>query len=134
MTEWRDAYGLLHLAVAMVARDGWHGNQIAVQRLRQHSHLAFKCPGVISIETTLPQSTIAAGREGVWFLSWDSPRAIRRIDPRTNRVTDTIPVNTDFLSGIAVGAGAVWTTSPQDGQLWRIEPGPHPRARTIPST
>jgi ABC-type branched-subunit amino acid transport system substrate-binding protein/DNA-binding beta-propeller fold protein YncE len=86
---------------------------------------------VKTIETGFPQSTIAAGPEGVWFLSWDSPRAIRRIDPRTNRVAETIPVTTDFLAGIAVGAGAVWATSPQDGQLWRIEPGPSPRAQTI---
>ena len=86
---------------------------------------------VETIETGFPQSTIAAGPEGVWFLSWDSPRAIRRIDPRTNRVAETIPVNSDFLSGIAVGAGAVWATSPQDGQLWRIEPGTRPRAQTI---
>ena len=47
-----------------------------------------------------------------------------RIDPRTNRVAETVPIDSDFLAGIAVGAGAVWVTSPEDGLLWRIEPGP----------
>ena len=31
-------------------------------------------------------ATIAAGREGVWFISADDTRAVTRIDPRTNRV------------------------------------------------
>jgi ABC-type branched-subunit amino acid transport system substrate-binding protein/streptogramin lyase len=74
--------------------------------------------------------TIAAGREGVWFVGGDG-RAVMRIDPRTNRVAETIPVGSDFLSGIAVGAGAVWVTAQQQGSLWRIEPGPRPIERTI---
>jgi ABC-type branched-subunit amino acid transport system substrate-binding protein len=82
----------------------------------------------IPVETRV--STLAAGAEGVWFLNW-TDRTVTRIDPAINRVADRIPISSDFLSGIAVGGGAVWVTSPRDGRLWRIEPGPQPRARPI---
>ena len=85
---------------------------------------------IATIDTPVVPSTIAAGPEGVWFLSWQS-RSVMQIDPRKNRVAQTIPIVSDFLSGIAVGAGAVWVTSPEDGLLWRIEPGPQPIARSI---
>ena len=75
-------------------------------------------------------STLAAGAEGVWFLSW-TDRAVRRIDPATNRVAERIPVDSAALSGIAVGGGAVWVTSPYDGRLWRITPGKPARRRPI---
>ncbi|MGZ4188145.1 MAG: protein kinase domain-containing protein [Solirubrobacteraceae bacterium] len=84
-----------------------------------------------TIDSRVPPSTIAAGPEGVWFLSWQAD-SVMRIDPRTNRVAQTIPIGSDFLSGIAVGAGAVWVTSPEEGLLWRIEPWMHGGARVGP--
>jgi ABC-type branched-subunit amino acid transport system substrate-binding protein/streptogramin lyase/predicted Ser/Thr protein kinase len=75
-------------------------------------------------------STLAAGAEGVWFLNW-TDHNLTRIDPATNRVAEEIPIKTRGLSGIAVGGGAVWVTSPGDGLLWRIEPGSPPRVRPI---
>ena len=86
---------------------------------------------IATIIAPVVPSTIAAGPEGVWFLSWDS-RSVMRIDPHRNRVAQTIPIGSDFLSGIAVGAGAVWVTSPEDGLLWRIEPWMHGGARVGP--
>jgi ABC-type branched-subunit amino acid transport system substrate-binding protein/DNA-binding beta-propeller fold protein YncE len=74
--------------------------------------------------------TIAAGDEGVWFPTGDPP-AVMRIDPRTNRVSEKIPVATQGLWGIAVGAGSVWTTAREDGVVFRIEPGRNPTTRTI---
>jgi YVTN family beta-propeller protein len=85
---------------------------------------------IATIDAPVVPSTIAAGPEGVWFLSWQN-RSVMRIDPRRNRVAQTIPIVSDFLSGIAVGAGAVWVTSPEEGLLWRIEPGPQPIALSI---
>ena len=76
-------------------------------------------------------STLAAGAEGVWFLNWTDHLDVTRIDPATNRVADRIQVGRDAMTGIAVGGGAVWVTSPDVGRLWRIEPGPHPRIRSI---
>jgi branched-chain amino acid transport system substrate-binding protein len=75
-------------------------------------------------------STIAAGDAGVWFVDADRS-AVTRIDPRTNRVGQTIPVGANLLLGIAVGAGSVWATGENEGLVWRIDPGPHPVTRSI---
>ncbi len=88
---------------------------------------------VARIPTDPRPSTIAAGPEGVWFLNFLNTD-VTRIDPATNRISDKVRVNSDFLAGIAVGAGAVWVTSPQDGLLRRIEPGPQPREISISAT
>jgi ABC-type branched-subunit amino acid transport system substrate-binding protein/DNA-binding beta-propeller fold protein YncE/predicted Ser/Thr protein kinase len=85
---------------------------------------------VAKIDVGVAPSTIAAGDEGVWFLSWEN-RSVMRLDPRTNRVAETTPLGSHFLSGIAVGGGSVWVTAQDEGLLWRIEPGPSPGLRTI---
>ena len=76
-------------------------------------------------------ATIAAGREGVWFISADDTRAVRRIDPSTNRLGRRIPVGAQNLSAVAVGAGHVWATAEGDGVVWQIDPGSPPVARDI---
>ena len=80
---------------------------------------------VATIEAGSGAWTIAAGREGVWFLGseGDYPDAVTRIDPRTNRVVETIPIAASGLLGVAVGAGSVWAAAGNEGLLWRIEPG-----------
>ena len=75
-------------------------------------------------------STIAAGDAGVWFVDADRP-AVTQIDPRTNRVGQTISTGANVLLGIAVGAGSVWATGENEGLVWRIDPGPHPVTRSI---
>jgi ABC-type branched-subunit amino acid transport system substrate-binding protein len=74
-------------------------------------------------------NTIAAGKEGVWVTRNASD--VTRIDPRTGRVSQTISVPAAGFAGIAVGGGSVWAADPEDGTVWRIEPGPHPTTRTI---
>jgi ABC-type branched-subunit amino acid transport system substrate-binding protein/predicted Ser/Thr protein kinase len=87
---------------------------------------------VARIKAKSPATTIAAGREGVWFVSFDDPSSVTRIDPRTNRVAQKIRVGADAdLFGIAVGAGSVWATARGEGVVWRIEPGRDAQARTI---
>jgi serine/threonine-protein kinase len=71
---------------------------------------------------------IAAGPEGVWFLNDD---ALTRIDPRTNRVGQTIRIGSPGPDAIAVGAGSVWVSAPQEGVVWRVEPGPSPVMSTV---
>ena len=70
---------------------------------------------------------------GVWFLT-NSPAgpAVERVDPRRNRVTQAIRIQTPDLVGIAVGAGSIWATDPTSGVIWRIDPGRRPVERTIP--
>jgi branched-chain amino acid transport system substrate-binding protein len=73
---------------------------------------------------------IAAGREGVWVVG-DTAVSVTRIDPRTNRPGQTVEVGASFLSDIALGAGSVWASAPEDGVVWRIERRPQPITRTI---
>jgi ABC-type branched-subunit amino acid transport system substrate-binding protein/DNA-binding beta-propeller fold protein YncE/predicted Ser/Thr protein kinase len=82
------------------------------------------------IDVAFPPWTIAAGDEGVWFLSVDRGSSVFGIDPRTRSVSE-IEVGTHFLWGVTVGAGSVWATAQGEGLLWRIEPGPNPVTRTI---
>jgi ABC-type branched-subunit amino acid transport system substrate-binding protein/DNA-binding beta-propeller fold protein YncE len=76
-------------------------------------------------------ATIAAGEEGVWFISGDDTLAVTRIDPRTNRVGRSIRVGAQNLSAVAVGGGYVWASAQGDGLVWRIEPGRSPIFRSI---
>jgi ABC-type branched-subunit amino acid transport system substrate-binding protein len=76
-------------------------------------------------------TTIAAGKEGVWFVRGDETKAVTRIDPRTNRPAQTIKLGTQRLSAIAVGGGRVWASAEGDGVVWRIDPGRDPVTRTI---
>ena len=75
--------------------------------------------------------TIAAGREGVWFVSGDETRALGSIDPRTNRPGQKIRVGAQNLSAVAVGGGRVWASAEGDGLVWRIDPGSDPLLRSI---
>ena len=75
-------------------------------------------------------STIAAGKEGVWFVPLERP-SVARIDPRTNRVAETILIGANSLSAIAVGAGSVWATAETEGVVHRIVPGRRQLTRTI---
>jgi branched-chain amino acid transport system substrate-binding protein len=74
---------------------------------------------------------IAAAKEGVWVVG-DTAVSVTRIDTRTNRPGQTIELGTSGLSGLALGAGSVWASAPDDGVVWRIEPGRKPVTRTIP--
>ena len=44
-----------------------------------------------------------------------------RIDPKTNRVTETMPVGRK-ASGVAAAGRFVWVTNAGDGTIWRIDP------------
>ena len=54
--------------------------------------------------------TIAAGKEGVWFIGYAKP-AVTRIDPRTNSVGRSIRLGAQNLSAVAVGGGHVWASA-----------------------
>jgi streptogramin lyase len=44
-----------------------------------------------------------------------------RIDPASNRVTESMPVG-DGAAAVAVGSGRVWVASYRDGTLWELDP------------
>ncbi|MET0762716.1 MAG: protein kinase [Thermoleophilaceae bacterium] len=76
-------------------------------------------------------ATIAAGKEGVWFIDAADTVAVTPIDPSTNRVGRPVRVGAQNLSAVAVGGGYVWASAEGDGLVWRIEAGPSPITRTI---
>jgi ABC-type branched-subunit amino acid transport system substrate-binding protein/DNA-binding beta-propeller fold protein YncE len=76
-------------------------------------------------------ATIAAGKEGVWYIDADDTAAVTPIDLRTNRAGRPIRVGAQNLSAVAVGGGYVWASAEGDGLVWRIEPGRSPITRTI---
>ena len=85
--------------------------------------------GRVTGDVKVDAGSIAAGKEGVWFVDGNS---VTRIDPRTNRPDQTIESRSNELAGIAVGAGSVWATAgAAEGLVWRFEPGPNPIARSI---
>jgi ABC-type branched-subunit amino acid transport system substrate-binding protein len=77
---------------------------------------------------------IAAGSNGVVWGLKPTPDAAElvRVDPASNTVTATIRVPSGGLDDIAVGAGAVWASDHEAGVVWRVDPGPPVRQRTVP--
>ena len=64
-------------------------------------------------------STIAVGDGGVWVVN-AQVGAVVRLDPSTNQIVTSVPVQNP--DDVAVGAGGVWVTDPQDGAVLRIDP------------
>jgi DNA-binding SARP family transcriptional activator/ABC-type branched-subunit amino acid transport system substrate-binding protein len=73
--------------------------------------------------------SIAAGDGEVWVV--DDRGEVVAIDTRENAPGRRIEIAGD-LATLAVGAGAVWVTDPVGGSVWRVEPEPKLRLRTIP--
>jgi YVTN family beta-propeller protein len=70
---------------------------------------------------------VAAGAGSVWVTTSISD-SVRVVDPRLNKITDTVTIPS--AEGVAVGAGQVWVTSPDDNALFRIDPQTHDYTRT----
>jgi DNA-binding SARP family transcriptional activator/ABC-type branched-subunit amino acid transport system substrate-binding protein/DNA-binding beta-propeller fold protein YncE len=85
---------------------------------------------VVARVTGLQARTIASGGGRVWAV--DGPDSVVEIDPDTNRVGRRVEIPTESLTGIAVGAGAVWVANTLGGSVWRIDPGPELRLHEIP--
>ena len=79
---------------------------------------------VVSGVAGLLALSIAAGEGEVWIVS-DRGEVIE-IDPRTDAASQRIPLPTESVAGLAVGAGAVWVADPVGGSVWRIDPDPEP--------
>jgi YVTN family beta-propeller protein len=76
-----------------------------------------------------PQA-LAIGYGAVWAAGLDG--TITRIDPLTNQVSGTIPVDpSSGLNGIAAGAGAVWVSNAEQGIVYRIDPSTNQVIATI---
>ena len=67
------------------------------------------------------EATLHVGVGGVWIVGAEP--SVTRIDPKNNEPGESIPVVAAGLVGIATGAGSVWAAAPDEGVVWRIEPG-----------
>jgi DNA-binding SARP family transcriptional activator/DNA-binding beta-propeller fold protein YncE len=72
---------------------------------------------------------IAAGEGEIWVTEGST---IAQIDPSSNRVSRRIELEVDTLSGLTVGAGAVWVTDPFGGKVWRVSVEPSLVKQSIP--
>jgi YVTN family beta-propeller protein len=93
------------------------------------THLDPRTGRVRARLTALNVVAITAAGDQVWALG--SGHLLTRIDPRTDSVATNVTVPAGDLSALAIGAGAVWATDPAEGTLWRVDPGPPLRERTI---
>jgi branched-chain amino acid transport system substrate-binding protein len=75
-------------------------------------------------------SAITADQNDVWLVG-DGFTSVVRINPKTNRPSKPIEVGANFLADIALGAGSVWVSAPENGVVWRIDPAPRPIMRTV---
>ena len=62
---------------------------------------------------------VAVGHDAVWVP--DADGAIARVDPRSYRIADAVPVGNNPTS-IATGAGSVWVGDSIDNSVTRIDP------------
>ena len=84
------------------------------------------------VEQVVPDvaaTSLTFGNGALWAADG---RSVVEIDPRTARVLQSIPVTSLFdLQGIAAGGGVVWASSPAEGLVWRIDPGPPKQVSSI---
>ncbi len=95
-------------------------------------HVSGEVSGRIPCGVADPQGEIslAAGAESVWVLS-DSTGILSRIDPNSNTVVATIPVQANSFCA-AFGFDDVWITNTKAGTLQRIDPRTNKVTATIP--
>jgi ABC-type branched-subunit amino acid transport system substrate-binding protein len=105
--------------IAVGAGAVWATGGGSVARIDPHS-------GALVATVRADASRIAAGPEGVWFISARRAGDVTSINPRKNHVGKVINVGDGSLSGIAVGAGSVWVTAEHEGIVWRISNGANP--------
>jgi streptogramin lyase len=92
---------------------------------------------VTVIRAGRPLAGVTVGAGAVWAISARRP-GVLRIDPRTNRVTDRIPIvarsgeEAPFPAGIAATAEAVWVLNANTATVVRIDPRTRGIAAVVP--
>jgi YVTN family beta-propeller protein len=68
----------------------------------------------------------------LWLVAYADRPKVLSVDPSTLTEVASIPFTIDqYPFDLASGAGAVWTVSPTDGSLWRIDPTTARAARVV---
>jgi DNA-binding beta-propeller fold protein YncE len=103
------------MTLAISGRSAW----VACKEQARLVQLAL--PGgnrTASLQLDAPVSAVATGLGAVWAL--DTGSTLYRIDPRTARVRQRIPLNAAAAYNIWVGGGSVWVADDQDARVLRI--------------
>jgi DNA-binding SARP family transcriptional activator/outer membrane protein assembly factor BamB len=88
--------------------------------------------GKVERTTIVHAVSLAYGDGELWALDADGS-TVDRLDPRNGALLRSVHVPTFLtLGGLAVAGGAVWVTSPFQGVVWKIEPGPPPSYQEVP--
>ncbi len=83
------------------------------------AHVDVAARRVVKVIDGLNALALVGATDGVWVLDYNS--VLHRIDPLTDKVVASIPVNTpEGISAIAAGGGAIWAASFGDGIIWRV--------------
>jgi virginiamycin B lyase len=95
---------------------------------RQTGHVRLAVPRYLGGE-----GSVGAGAGAVWLVV-DGPGCfacrLARVEPRTLRVTDRIPVLAG-AAGVRVSGGSVWVTNPDGDVVQRVDPARRRVVRTI---
>jgi DNA-binding SARP family transcriptional activator/ABC-type branched-subunit amino acid transport system substrate-binding protein/streptogramin lyase len=83
---------------------------------------------VVARITDVKAVNVAAGDGEVWV---SEEEGLVEIDTATNEVARRIPMDTGFLSSLAVGGGAVWVADSEGGTVWRVDTGTKPTRRPV---
>jgi DNA-binding SARP family transcriptional activator/ABC-type branched-subunit amino acid transport system substrate-binding protein/streptogramin lyase len=75
--------------------------------------------GALTARTSaIPAAAVGAGPAGVWAVGYDG--AVTRLHEVSAKPVVRTRIPASSIGSIAVGADAVWVTSPDEGTLWRI--------------
>jgi YVTN family beta-propeller protein len=135
VTSISDAPANIGPGVAVGAGAVWTGGVPAVARIDPATNR------VVARVEAARMGNIAVDTDAVWVASGIDPNSgtgLIRIDPRTNAVAARISVLDGPTSGVAIGFGAVWTTTGRrlttqtPFVLARIDPGTNSVVGTLP--
>jgi branched-chain amino acid transport system substrate-binding protein len=127
-----DEEGIPSAQLAAGPRAAWVVDGSSVVRVN-----AAAPSSIAQVDVGLPLQGVAVGEGAVWAVSGPTP-TLFRIDPRTMKVTDRIPLETkagptapDPLA-VAAGEGFVWILNGNPGSVTKVDPSVGGVVATIP--
>lgn len=93
-----------------------------------------KAEKIATVRTGLASTgelNVVAGAGSVWVASDNTAGKVSRVDPATNKVIATIPVNPGTWY-LAFGFGSVWVVSSESGSIQKIDPATNAVVKTTP--
>jgi len=115
--------------MAITGRDLWVADCVDGTLNRIDTRTAQKIATIATgIGNPAGELNVVAGAGSIWVAS-DAKGVIARVDPATNRVTASIPVNPGSVY-LAFGFGSLWAVSATQQSIQRIDPQTNAVVRT----